>query len=247
MSLISDQIVRILLEDDVSAADQIEKNMGLVYSIAKDFYSNMPGERLDFDDLVSDGKIALIRALRGWNPEKGAFSTYATAVIKNDLIKTYQAQKEQSVEKAILDEPTDWEEEGGETGTSQVKDEDLASDMDTYLAKNDTAAALESALASIADPRIRACLNGMKNGRSYRDIASELGITQTYVADLTAKGLDQLRRFLVKTKKMAFNPATGMLEADEVLALPEIEARKKFDQIIRALKNRAAKLQRSAV
>jgi len=251
MSLISQQIVQILLEDDVPVADQIENNMGLVYKVAKSFMTTMPGRRLDFDDLVSHGKIALIRALKGYDPSKGAFSTYAMQSILNDLRKVYAEQMVQSVERTTLDEPLrgDEDDDTRESGTSQVKDEDVSTDIDAALAKNETFKALDLALSTIADPRIRACLIGFKEGKTYRDLGAELGASQTMAANWTAKGLEQLRKFLVRTKKMSYDPVTGMLEdeSDAILTLPENEARKKLDAIVKALKARAAKLSRSAV
>ena len=61
----------------------VEDNIKLVY-----FVIHKLGLKLD-DDLVSEGKVALIIAARGYNPDKGVkFSTYATKTIKG-YIMTY--------------------------------------------------------------------------------------------------------------------------------------------------------------
>ena len=65
----------------------ILKNKGLVISIAKRYQ----GKGLDFDDLVQEGYIGLIKAEKGYKPDKGTkFSTYATYWIKQSIIRAIE-------------------------------------------------------------------------------------------------------------------------------------------------------------
>lgn len=61
--------------DSEAQARLVECNLRLVIKVAKRFY----GRGLDFEDLVQEGNLGLIRAAQLFDPDKGArFSTYAT-------------------------------------------------------------------------------------------------------------------------------------------------------------------------
>ena len=63
----------------------IEQNIPLIKSITLEFEYTT---KIDRQDLVSEGSIALITAIDKFNPNKGiAFSTFATHVITNKLIR----------------------------------------------------------------------------------------------------------------------------------------------------------------
>lgn len=70
----------IILHDRVSKGDNnaremiINHNLRLVFSIAQKYN----GRGLPFEDLLQEGIMGLMKAVDKYNPEKGAFSTYAT-------------------------------------------------------------------------------------------------------------------------------------------------------------------------
>ena len=70
----------IILHDRASKGDNnaremiINHNLRLVFSIAQKYN----GRGLPFEDLLQEGIIGLMKAVDKYNPEKGAFSTYAT-------------------------------------------------------------------------------------------------------------------------------------------------------------------------
>jgi RNA polymerase primary sigma factor len=73
--------------DDEARGLFIEANLPLVHSIAK----NYQGRGLEYEDLVQEGTVGLIRAVEKFDPERGfEFSTYATWWIR------------QAVEDALL-------------------------------------------------------------------------------------------------------------------------------------------------
>lgn len=59
-------------------------NLKLVQWVAQQF--NRPGGR-DLDDLFQQGVIGLMRAIEDYDPDKGAFSSYATLWIRNSIIR----------------------------------------------------------------------------------------------------------------------------------------------------------------
>lgn len=63
----------------------IERNLRLVVSIAKRYIN----QGLDFQDLIQEGNIGLIKALENFNPELGnKFSTYATCWIMQGITRS---------------------------------------------------------------------------------------------------------------------------------------------------------------
>ena len=62
----------------------IQSNLRLVVSIAKKYYSRC--SVINFFDLIQEGNLGLITATREYDPEKGAFSTYAFFRIKQRIL-----------------------------------------------------------------------------------------------------------------------------------------------------------------
>ena len=252
MNPASDRLVKILLQDTLGI-DAVDQNMGLVYTIANDY--DVPG--VDFDDVVSAGRMALIRATKTFDEATGKqFGAYAAQVIRNDLNKLFNVQKEYTQrEKVTLDEPVGGpgEDEGESPAGSQVvKDEDIQADVELALQRQETERALETVIAALPDPRMRFAILGLREGRTFRDMATELGCTQTMAQQYTIKGFKQIRSML-KNMGYTFNPGTGMLEdvedrADELLpvAMSEEEGRAFLASIVKAFKTRAAKFSKTA-
>jgi len=67
-----------------SEEEIVSNNMGLVYFVANKYVNH----GLDFDDLVSEGSIGLVKAARKFNPALGyKFSTYATWWIRQQITR----------------------------------------------------------------------------------------------------------------------------------------------------------------
>ena len=67
---------------DISRDALVEANMGLVHSIAMSY----SGKGIEFDDLVQEGSIGLIKAVDKFDPSKGTrLSTYAYMKIKRQI------------------------------------------------------------------------------------------------------------------------------------------------------------------
>lgn len=62
----------------------IEDNQGLVFKAVKGFYNSASG--VEMDDLMGEGNLGLIKAGRTYDGDTAKFSTYATTVIKNQII-----------------------------------------------------------------------------------------------------------------------------------------------------------------
>ncbi len=62
----------------------VKNNFGLVVNIARE-YSYKKGRESYYDDFFQEGVIGLLRAIPGYNPEKGEFSNYAGAAIRQGI------------------------------------------------------------------------------------------------------------------------------------------------------------------
>lgn len=67
--------------------EKIEKNIGLVHSIAARF----KGRGVDYEDLFQNGCVGLIKAVDNFDESKGfAFSTYAVPVIMGEIKRIFR-------------------------------------------------------------------------------------------------------------------------------------------------------------
>jgi RNA polymerase primary sigma factor len=74
--------------DKRAEQELIEANLRLVINLAKK-YNHMG---VDASDLIQEGNIGLMRAVKGFRPERGRFSTYATWWINQAMVRALQEQ-----------------------------------------------------------------------------------------------------------------------------------------------------------
>ena len=171
----------------------IEHNLRLVAHIAKKYYA----DENDRDDLVSIGTVGLIKAVDSFDPTKGIrLSSYASRCIENEILM-YLRKNSNTRTEVSFDEPlnTDWD--GKELLLSDVMgtEEDvvmrpLEEDVDRQL--------LHSAVAKLS-PReqdiisLRFGLGGRKE-LTQKEVADQLGISQSYISRLEKRIMTRLRR-----------------------------------------------------
>ena len=69
---------------EASLVELIQQNEGLIISCAKNWQFAYGAKRIEFEDLCSVGKEALLKAVYTYNPDRGAkFSTHATEKIES--------------------------------------------------------------------------------------------------------------------------------------------------------------------
>ncbi|MEM6366522.1 MAG: sigma-70 family RNA polymerase sigma factor, partial [Planctomycetota bacterium] len=104
----------------------VEANLRLVFSIVKKFVN--PNN--SFDDLLSDGIVALIRAVEKFDFDRGfRFSTYATQVIRRNSYRTVvlKQQERQKTIGGLQDMDIDFTDEGRESAISEKRWHELRS------------------------------------------------------------------------------------------------------------------------
>lgn len=192
-----DKITLLENGDEEAKAQLVEHNLRLVVYIAKKF----EGCGVDGDDLVSVGTIGLIKAINSFRSDKNIkLATYASRCIENEILM-YLRRMSKIKQEVSFDEPlnTDWE--GNELLLSDVMGTDadvVYSDVEGGVERE----LLRDALSKLPgrEQRImtmRFGLNG-DDEMTQKDVADELGISQSYISRLEKKIIKKLKKDISK-------------------------------------------------
>lgn len=187
------------MEDNEEWAKQqlIEHNLRLVVYIAKKF----EGADADVEDLISIGSIGLIKAINSFKPDKNIkIATYASRCIENEILM-YLRKISKYKREISIDEPLNVDSEGNELNLT-----DLISD-DKFVPQDDLDNRVEKQLLwkilNKLNPRekeimvMRYGLNG-KDEMTQKEVAVDLGISQSYISRLEKKILNRIRKEMLK-------------------------------------------------
>ena len=190
--------MRKMADDDPTArATLIERNLRLVVYIARKFENTGIG----IEDLISIGTIGLIKAINTYQPAKNIkLATYASRCIENEILmhlrKTANLKSEVS-----FDEPlnTDWD--GNELLLSDILGTEgdvvmkpIEADVDRQLL-SDALEKLEERERRIITMRFG--LDGRPE-RTQKEVADQLGISQSYISRLEKRIINRLKREILK-------------------------------------------------
>ena len=180
-----------LLETDFAAAREtlIVHNLRLVVYIAKKFENTGVG----LDDLVSIGTIGLIKAVNTFSVNRNIkLATYASRCIENEILMYLRKTSQRRCEISI-DEPlnVDWD------GNELLLSDGLGTDSDCVNARIED----ETDAVNHLTPRERQIMEmrfGLKGGRekTQKEVADEIGISQSYISRLEKRIIKQLREEL---------------------------------------------------
>lgn len=190
-------LVRMETEEDWAKQQLIEHNLRLVVYIAKKFES----PDTDIEDLISIGSIGLIKAINSFKPDKNIkVATYASRCIENEILmhlrKVSKYKKEVS-----LDEPLNIDSEGNELNLTDLVPCEIncpQADMDNRVEKQ-----LLWKILNKLNPRekeimvLRYGLDG-KEEKTQKDVATDLGISQSYISRLEKKILGRIKKEMLK-------------------------------------------------
>lgn len=184
-------------EGDKSAKSVlIERNLRLVAHIVKKY--SFPNK--DVDELISIGTVGLIKAIDSFDSSKGTrLATYASRCIENEILMLFRNNKKQKSE-VYLQDPIGVDKEGNEFCLMDI----LSSEKDCVLDKvesNLQVRALYKKLGESLTSRESSILimrYGLIDGqcKTQREIASNLGISRSYVSRIEKKALKKLKKEL---------------------------------------------------
>lgn len=190
------EMMQKIMSGDNSAREKlIVHNLRLVVYIAKKFET----PNANPEDLISIGTIGLIKAVKTFSPERNIkLATYASRCIENEILM-YLRKSSQLKNEISIDEPlnTDWDGNelllcdvlGSEPDTVNIN---IENEIDRYLVL-DAVSKLNDRECMIME--LRFGLNGKKE-HTQKQVADELGISQSYISRLEKKIIRQLKKEL---------------------------------------------------
>lgn len=177
----------------------IEHNLRLVVYIAKKFDNTGVG----VEDLISIGTIGLIKAINTFNPDKKIkLATYASRCIENEILMYLRRNSKTKMEVSI-DEPLNVDWDGNELLLSDI----LGTEEDTIYRDMENEAERKLLIKAIGrlTSRERTIVQmrfglGTTDGeeKTQKEVADQLGISQSYISRLEKKIMQRLRRELVR-------------------------------------------------
>lgn len=189
--------IQMLGEEDSDKAKSvlIEHNLRLVVYIAKKFDNTGIG----VEDLISIGTIGLIKAINTFNPAKNIkLATYASRCIENEILMYLRRNNKTRMEVSI-DEPLNVDWDGNELLLSDI----LGTDEDVIYRdlENEVERKLLLGAISKLSEREKMIINlrfglGNREGQemTQKEVATMLGISQSYISRLEKKIMRQLKK-----------------------------------------------------
>lgn len=175
----------------------IEHNLRLVVYIAKKFESS----GVNLEDLISIGTIGLIKAVNTFKMDKNIkLATYASRCIENEILMHLRRANRIKGEVS-LDEPLNVDWDGNELLLSDV----LGTEQDviyTHIEEEVNRNLLNYAMGqlSVRERQLMEMRYGLVSGKemTQKEVADELGISQSYISRLEKKIIHRLRREIKK-------------------------------------------------
>ncbi len=169
--------------------ERVNELLPLAAKIAREF-SNIPG--LPHAEIDLAAQEALANAARHFDPTKGDFTAYSARAMRNALRDLYERQVRHHRHHIYdLDLPITESATTPEARVQQVEAPD-------FPLANHAAAALESgkrlelAMESLS-PRLRLVAEGIRDGKSYSEIGSMLGVSKQAAHKLAGAAVAALR------------------------------------------------------
>ena len=178
----------------------IEHNLRLVVYIAKKFENT----GINLEDLISIGTIGLIKAINTFKADKNIkLATYASRCIENEILMYLRKTSSQKQEISI-DEPLNTDYDGNELVLSDI----LGSDTDQIQKIIDDEVdreLLHKAISRLNEREreimvLRFGLAGT-NELTQKEVATKLGISQSYISRLEKKIILRLKKDMDKMLK----------------------------------------------
>lgn len=179
--------------DETAKEKLIEHNLRLVAHIVKKYNS----QDRDLDDLISIGTIGLIKAINTFDGKKGGrLVTYAARCIENEILMMLRQEKKLSREVSLF-EPIGTDQEGNHIALIDIICTDESSMIEKYIYKH-YLKRLDDMVECLEKSREREIIirrYGLRGSRPHtqKEVASDMGISRSYVSRIEKKALEKLK------------------------------------------------------
>ena len=176
----------------------IEHNLRLVVYIAKRFENTKVG----IEDLVSIGTVGLMKAINTFRSDKNIkLATYASRCIENEILM-YIRKNSHYRNDVSLEEPLNVDWDGNELLLSDVlgtEDDAVLSDIE----REEERAIVHQAVCTLDERdrqiiEMRFGLSSRQDEKTQKEVADELGISQSYISRLEKKIISKLKEKIGK-------------------------------------------------
>ena len=183
-------------DGDQMAKDKlIEHNLRLVVFLAKKYENTS----VDLEDLVSIGTIGLIKAINTYSMDKNIkLATYASRCIDNEILMFLRKNKRVRTEVSF-DESLSFDVDGNELHLEDI----LGTDADIVTKNIEESSDKKIMLEEInklnkRDKEIMVMRYGLlgTNEKTQKEVASLLGISQSYISRIEKKVIKRLRNVI---------------------------------------------------
>ena len=179
--------------------DNLELGAGASLEYSLEDMPDLQTERDEQDDLISIGTIGLIKGISSYRPEKGTrLATYAARCVENEILMYFRARKKLQSEVS-LNESIDTDKDGNSlylmdiVGVDDTMYADIQDRDDSILIRRLVRECLTEREAQIIS--LRYGLGGAAP-RTQREIATQLGISRSYVSRIEKRALEKLEEAL---------------------------------------------------
>ena len=192
------ELLQQLETDDSIKQVLIERNLRLVVYISRKFENT----GIDIEDLISIGTIGLIKAVNTFKLNKNIkLATYASRCIENEILMYLRKNNKKKIEVSF-DEPLNIDVDGNELLLSDVlgtENDEIYKIIEEEIDKD----LLVMALDRLSDREkqimeLRFGLTTRGKERTQKEVATMLGISQSYISRLEKKIISRLKKEMKK-------------------------------------------------
>ena len=192
------ELLKKLETDDTIKQILIERNLRLVVYISRKFENT----GIDIEDLISIGTIGLIKAVNTFKLNKNIkLATYASRCIENEILMYLRKNNKKKIEVSF-DEPLNIDVDGNELLLSDVlgtENDEIYKIIEEEIDKDLLVMALDRLSdreKQIMELRFGLATRGRE--RTQKEVATMLGISQSYISRLEKKIISRLKKEMKK-------------------------------------------------
>lgn len=191
-SLSDKELHKLVASGSIEAEEELaSRYIRLPRSVARQSELFLPGA--EHEDLIQEGTIGLIYAIRTFDDENEAsFTTYAYGCIKNRLLSAVKAAVRQK--NRVMNESVSLNEIMDASYADEIAADDIYSDPELLVLSKESLAEIEKQISSLLSENDNTVLRLYLEGHSYREIAAQLGKDIKFTDNAVQRIRKKLRR-----------------------------------------------------